>query len=281
MTGVLGSLWFHPAVIGPLLVARHWRKHGRLPKLWPPQDLSEKLLHRMLFDRRPLLTRLTGKLESRDYVLEKTGDPSLLIDMAGWASTAADLRALVLPERFIMKASHASGHTHIHRGPAPPDMDLLAAKLADWMGKRSLWQWGYRDLRRAVVVEHLLEQDGRVPPDYKFFCYDGRVHFINVHSDRFDGHYKDLFLPDWTWIDGRYGHPNATPRPPRPALLAEMIRVAEQISAGLDFVRVDLYAFGQQVKFGEITTYPAGGILPFDPVSLDTAFGAPWVLPGR
>jgi hypothetical protein len=49
--------------------------------------------------------------------------------------------------------------------------------------------------------------------------------------------------------------------------------------AGIDFVRVDLYEIGDQIKFGELTCYPESGMGVFTPDSWDEAFGRPWVLP--
>jgi hypothetical protein len=38
-----------------------------------------------------------------------------------------------------------------------------------------------------------------------------------------------------------------------------MISIAERLSDGVDFVRVDLYDLGDRVVFGELTNYPRQG----------------------
>ena len=55
-----------------------------------------------------------------------------------------------------------------------------------------------------------------------------------------------------------------------------MIDVAERLSAGVDFVRVDLYETRNGVKFGELTNYPEGGSGPFTPSELNVEFGRRW-----
>jgi hypothetical protein len=39
-----------------------------------------------------------------------------------------------------------------------------------------------------------------------------------------------------------------------------MLEIAEALSRGFDFVRVDLYNFDGQIYFGEMTCTPAGGM---------------------
>jgi hypothetical protein len=60
-----------------------------------------------------------------------------------------------------------------------------------------------------------------------------------------------------------------------------MIDLAQRLGADTDFVRVDLYDVGGCVVFGELTSFPAGGDVPFDPESFNTEFGRPWTVPRR
>ena len=85
-----------------------WR-HGRLPNLLRPKGFNEKLLRRMIFDRDPRITRVAGKLGAQAEVLRRTGDASLLPRSFGVARSLADLAAIKLPPRFVMKANHGSG----------------------------------------------------------------------------------------------------------------------------------------------------------------------------
>src|ERR1700680_869808 len=49
------------------------RAFGRLPNLRRPTTFNEKIAHKMLYDRRPVLTRIADKLQARDYVAERIG----------------------------------------------------------------------------------------------------------------------------------------------------------------------------------------------------------------
>lgn len=121
--------------------------------------------------------------------------------------------------------------------------------------------------------------NGAIPEDYKFFCYDGKVHFIQVDGSRFSRHVRDYFDRSWEHLDVRVGYPGADTPPARPGNLDRMIEVAEALSAGVDFVRVDLYDIDGEVKFGELTCYPDGGLARFSSPAWNLRFGQPWRLP--
>jgi hypothetical protein len=55
-----------------------------------------------------------------------------------------------------------------------------------------------------------------------------------------------------------------------------MLEVAEALSRGMDFLRVDLFDLTQGIRFGEFTVYPSAAQAGFDPPAWDEAFGRPW-----
>ena len=52
-----------------------------------------------------------------------------------------------------------------------------------------------------------------------------------------------------------------------------MIKLAEELSYGEPFIRVDFYNVNGQIYFGELTFYPASGMLPWTPASADYEIG--------
>lgn len=59
-----------------------------------------------------------------------------------------------------------------------------------------------------------------------------------------------------------------------PENLDEMISIAEQLSDGFKFLRVDLYNIKGRIYFGELTFYPAAGMGAFVPNEWDGKLGA-------
>ena len=89
------------------------------------------------------------------------------------------------------------------------------------------------------------------------------------------------FTPDWRPLNATYSIRNKTfaplkPLPAKPQKLGEMIRVAEALADGLDFVRVDLYSLPDRIVFGEMTHYPSNGQGRFDPPDVDRWLADCW-----
>lgn len=59
-----------------------------------------------------------------------------------------------------------------------------------------------------------------------------------------------------------------------PENLNEMISIAEQLSDGFKFLRVDLYNVKGKIYFGELTFYPASGMGAFVPEVWDEKLGS-------
>ena len=52
-----------------------------------------------------------------------------------------------------------------------------------------------------------------------------------------------------------------------------MIKLAEQLSENIPFVRVDFYEIDGKVYFGELTFYPGSGLEEFEPDYWDEKLG--------
>lgn len=98
--------------------------------------------------------------------------------------------------------------------------------------------------------------------DYKFFCFDGVAESVMVCTERETGHPKFYFF-DKEWnlkkynIRGKEAPAGFTL--PKPGCIDEMFSIAENLSKGIPYVRVDLYCIDGLVYFGEMTFYPDSG----------------------
>ncbi|MCZ0731589.1 ATP-grasp fold amidoligase family protein [Mycolicibacterium iranicum] len=281
----------------------------RLTRLWRtrhPRTFRDKVRYKMLRDHRALVVTFADKVAVREYVAEVVGaqylphlhaildDPEALFD--------ADL-----PDGYVAKPTHGSGAAIVISDRAPMEARLPRAQHSwvyrhvrpefarrgelveiarHWMsqlyGQGPNREWVYGRIPRRILIEELLtDTDGGIPDDYKFFVFHGKCHFVQVDRGRFGRRTQDFFRVDWCHLPLSGGIPNADCPPLKPALLSEMIAVAERLGADTDFVRVDLYELGGRVVFGELTSFPAGGDSPFDPECFDEEFGRPWTVPRR
>jgi hypothetical protein len=261
-------------------VLRFLSHQGRLPRIERPRTFNEKVNWRILRDRRPELAWTCDKL----LMKERAGAVALVrVPETFWAGTdVAELHDVELPGRWVFKANHSCGRVHFGSGPVGAgQVDELTGLASEWLRDRHgdvFREWAYTLARPLLLVEEFVGMDASVPDDYKFFVIGGRVEMIQVDLGRFSTHTRSLYSPDWRklpvtlhWPDGGEVAP-----PPR---LDEMKRAAEQIAAGLDFLRVDLYAVAKDIWFGEVTPYPGGGLERFIPRAFDFEIGRKWQLP--
>jgi hypothetical protein len=257
-------------------VSKLYRKaFGHSPDLDRPTGFNEKILVKILCDRRPYLTLFSDKLRVREHVRRVA--PSLALPDLYWHSPRAEALDLDrLPDAFMLKPNHGSGWLRAVDDKRHAARDELVRLAQRWLASDFSIvgrEWSYRNIRRAVFAEALLRgDDGRSPADYKFFVFGGKVRLIQVDRDRFTGHTQVLYDEQWQRIDGAVKARRGTPVAP-PASLATMIAASEALSMAVDFVRVDLYDISGTPYFGELTHYPNKGLCRFDPLSLDQRLG--------
>jgi hypothetical protein len=251
-------------------------KFGGRPDLDHPRGFNEKILTKILGDRRPYLTLFADKLRVRDYVRRTA--PALLLPRLYWWSDRADTLPFdELPGAFVLKANHGSGWNLLVQDKTKVTQAELVKLARKWL--RSDFtivgrEWAYKNVLRAVYAEELLRaDDGALPADYKLFVFGGKVRIVQVDRDRFTRHTQALYDERWNHIEGTVAGLRGAPVP-RPVSLPTMIEAAQALSAGVDFVRVDLYEISGQAYFGELTSSPNKGLSPFSPVTLDRWFGS-------
>ncbi|MDR1289036.1 MAG: hypothetical protein LBJ77_01440 [Holosporales bacterium] len=145
-----------------------------------------------------------------------------------------------------------------------------------------------RVTRARYIVEEYLPSliEGRTVTDYKFFCSFGKIICVVVgNSPSNPGPVDPLqkfqsihTVPGWHHLNLTYYNLKSIPIE-KPALLNEMMEVAQKLSKMFPLVRIDLYltknSKGQlMVKVGEITTRAAGGKAVMKPVYYDLLFGS-------
>jgi hypothetical protein len=273
----------------------------------PPATLNEKITYKMAVDRRTVLTTFADKFAVRAYVDERLG-PGFLPALYAIVRDPRDLPLGDLPPRCVVKPTHGSGAVLIVDDRVSPDVPVpglhphrywqrmsgrinpaqLASsaflELADAWLRANYWrsagvvtEWAYRNVPPQLIVEELLDDgQGQAPNDYKLWVFEGKVGFVQVDLDRFTGHRRSLHLPDWSPIVARINYDPPDELPPRPTQLDELVRVAEALSGGIDFVRVDLYVLGDRVVFGELTNYPEAGRARVEPEAVLAELAGRW-----
>jgi TupA-like ATPgrasp len=266
-----------PAVIAFSAMRRHKRFLGTYPNLFRPKTFSEKVLHRIVFDRRPILTKLQDKYAARDYVREKIGEH--VLPRLYWATkTPADIPFDDLPSKFVVKATHGCGWNYLVPDKTALNQEDLIEKCESWLGRNYYYrsrEWAYKHIEPRIIVEQFINDDtGPTPMDYKFYAFNGSAQFIWAIAGRSVEPRCTGYTPSWGRLAMKQRWKSIEWSVPRPQHLDEMIEYAEILGDGLDFVRVDFYDAGK-VYFGEMTLYPSGGMEFYDP-KWNRYFGRVW-----
>ena len=265
-----------------------WKRIGMKLNLQCPDTLAEKIEWLKFNDHHDTHVQLCDKLGVRDYVIEKTGNSTLLNKLLfskGFNSTS-EISFECLPEQFVIKSNHWSGDALICSNSEPiasAQLDEIDLRLRNKYGDYTKSEWPYWHIRPRVFVEEYLEDQFGQLVDYKIFCFNGEPKFIMVCMDRFLNRKKLFFDPDWKLLPF-----TDCKNPPikigtdslRPGSLDEMLQYASMLSEGMAFLRVDFYDIDGECRFGELTLYPESGIdCRFQPVEWNTTIGGWLKLP--
>ena len=259
----------------------------RRPNLKDPKTLDEKLCLLKLteYGRDPLIPRCADKYRVREYVKEK-GLGFLLNECYGVYESPEEIPWEELPQSFVLKGNHGCAYNILC--PDKDKLDKAAAQkqLKAWL-KEDFWkvhaELNYRGIPKKILCEaYLTTPEGGPIPDYKIYCFHGKPACMMVCLDRADGATRFYFFDqEWNLLrinpDGKAAPEGFTL--PKPEVVDEMFRYAEILSEDFLFVRVDFYAIGSRVVFGELTFTPASGVDPKRLPETDLMWGSMLHLP--
>lgn len=144
-------------------------------------------------------------------------------------------------------------------GFKPEEWDL---KLGEWIKLPGGYRLDSDSCSIIISDSYYNNKDTKALVDYKFFCFDGVAESVMVCTERETGHPKFYFF-DKEWNLKKYNiRGKEAPKGftlPKPDCIDEMFAIAEKLSRGIPYVRVDLYCIDGLVYFGEMTFYPDSG----------------------
>lgn len=272
-----------PALYPHALTVWYQNETGEVLDLDNPQTYNEKIQWLKLYDRSDLKSMLSDKVRVRSWVAEKIGQ-EYLTKLYGVYRCASEIDFDALPNRFVLKANHGSGWNAIVRDKASENLSALRAKADLWLKADFSYSNGYElqysKIPRRLIVEEMLENADHDMPDYKMWCFSGRVHYIEYISGRGLNPSAVFFDRDWKPTGFCTEYRQNTEVIPRPSSLDAMIHVAEVLAEGFPHVRVDLYLLDDgTIKFGEMTFSTSSGAIRWNPPETDLMMGELLTLP--
>jgi len=247
-----------------------------------PSSFSEKVHWRKIFDRNPLLAQFSDKVQVRDYVRQRLGNQEskkILLPLLHISGDPSDIPFDKLPNKYIIKPNHMSGKRIIVDTHTSFSEEQIIKICRSWLNEsHNLYslEWGYQPLKRKILIQPLiLNSSGNIPNEYRFFCFNGKVKL--VQADRPEAEGNTLFDREGNELEVYHSIKYEVPVIITPGF-KKMIEIAEELSKGRDFIRVDFMSCDEFIFFNEITAYPHSGCRKFEPKTYDFELGKSWNL---
>lgn len=263
-----------------MIKIQYWIKTGRILNLKNPKRYTEKLQCYKLCYRAPLMLKCADKYAVREYVKSK-GLDYILNDIYGVYENVEDINFDELPSQFVIKTTNGGGGNNVIlcKNKDLFNKDVEKKRIKKWLHKSSKGgrEWVY-DFKPRVIAEKLLPRDKNNDlPDYKFYCFNGKVSYVHVVVDYVDNHQEGklgFFDTDFNLLPyyrGEYKKLNRTLE--KPKNFEKMLEISKILSEGFPHVRVDLYNIDGEIIFGELTFFTASGYIKFYPDEFDYILG--------
>ncbi len=265
-------------------------KTGRKLNLANPKRYTEKLQWYKLYYRNSLMKECVNKYEVRNYV-EKCGLSHILNDLIGVYDNPDEIDFDKLPNQFVLKDNLGGGGNSVLvcRNKNGFDIDAAKKEMKLWClrtkGKHPGREWVYDKQRKRIIIEKYLSQEDGDLPDYKFFCFNGKVVYSYL-MENYSMHHEQgrLGFLDRDFNLLPFHRKDFTPitvQPEKPQNYDKMLEYAEILSKDFPAVRVDFYNLHGKIYFGELTFFMASGYISFEPDEFDFIMGESFMLPER
>ncbi len=268
-----------PVSLRPAALKAWFKKRtGRELDLSHPVTWCDKINWIKLYGVTDEMRLLSDKYRVREWIREKIGE-EYLIPLLGVYDSFNEIDLESLPDRFVLKTNHASNTNLIVRDKTCFDRKAAKKDFDRWMmfdfSFRLGFQMQYYGIKRKIIAEEFLDNNGEELFDYKFHCFDG----VPVCCEYIGGRGRDtrlaFFDPDWQLLPYRTAtYPLYETLPEKPENYEKMTGIARILSEGFPYVRVDLYHLNDgSIKFGEMTFIPSSGQCTWVPDGTDEMLG--------
>jgi len=230
-----------------------------------PLTFNEKMTWLKVYGRNSMYPIMVDKYAVKSLVANKIGN-AYVVDNYAVADRWDDIDFDALPSQFVIKCTHDSGGAFVCRDKASFDFEgtrkIIETNLCTY-NYNIAREWPYRDVPHRIIVDRLLDDHtGKELRDYKFWCFNGKPTYMYC-TVKAKYIYENFYDMDFRPVMIDHGFPRHQPEFERPECFDEMRSLAEKLSAGIPFVRVDFFQVDGKVYFGEFTFFDWGAHRPF------------------
>lgn len=268
-------------------------KMGKKLDLSNPKTFNEKIQWIKLFYNTQQMRQCVDKVSFKEYVNNRIGMGFTAKLFAVWNSPEEVHLDSIPYDSYVIKSNMSSDGRFIVIVKDASNIDVYSIEKEikeTWFDSSLLltnsFCSAYYGLKPRVLVEEYIEGIGGVTNDYKILCFNGEPQLVYCAEEHFNTNGKSnenypITMCDLNWnvLNVQYdNHPcnkNITP----PPNFDEMMRIARILANPFPFVRVDFYDTNDTVLLSELTFYPSGGFISFNPPEFDDELGLLLTLP--
>lgn len=229
-----------------------------------PKDFNEKIHYLILHKYGALETRLADKYSVRDYIEEK-GYKDILLELYGVYDNPEQIKFEDLPNQFVLKTNHGSGDVKVCSNKSNFDINKCKKELKKSLNSnfsKNTLEYHYSKIKPRIICEQYINDGkGNLPIDYKIYCFNGKPECILICSNRDKKVKVDYYDLEWNYLEYAKKENRSNEIIEKPENLDKMLKIAEDLSKDMTFVRVDLYNAYGKIYFGELTFTPAAGLI--------------------
>lgn len=248
----------------------YFKLHRRFYSDKKIETFSDRIFSWKLDNKLASFSTFVDKYKVRDFVSDKVGD-NYLPKLIKTISAPEDFELTDMPNKFVMKLNNGCGYNFVVKDKNALNTASIRKMIRKWLDSDFYAlskEKQYKNVKQLIIIEEFIESSG-ILKDYKFYCIDGKIEFIQVISERSNGSQRhNYYSKEWKPLEiSRKEYPKGDLEA-KPVLLEQAVKVVEVLSSSFSFVRVDLY-IQEKIFFGELTFTPGNGYIKYYPDSFD------------
>jgi hypothetical protein len=255
---------------------------GYKQNLENPRSLNEKINWKKLYDRNPLITLTSDKIDVRKYVAKKLNNNSILKPVLQVTDNPEEIKFAALQKPYVIKPNHLSGKMIFVYEKDKINKQEIINNCKSWLKEKYVphaFEWAYEDIYPRILIEPIIGTK-ELLKSYKLHMFHNKCELIQVNEGSFKDKQKrtlTMYTPDWKKLsDVKWIYPPSEYTLNKPVFIDKLIKYSEILSESFNYVRIDFCEFNNQIYFEEITHYPTSGHAKIEPVEFDFEIGEKW-----
>lgn len=247
---------------------------GYDPDLSNPRTFNEKMQWLKLYDRKPLYSTLVDKYSMKAWVGAHIGEQYVIPTYAKW-DNVEEIDVSLLPEQFVLKTNHDCGGIVICHNKTEFDLSSAKKRLRKHIKRNYYWncrEWPYKNVKPCVFAEQYLEG---IEWEFQTWNFNGAPKLIAAIHEPHGINEKKFYDTEWVEVPFVSSQPKLKHGVSKPDELAAILSASKIAAQPTVFTRVDfIKTVDGQLRLGEITLFPAGGFVKWDPRCWDDEIGS-------